>query len=222
MSMNSIREPTSQLFSKEFKVEAFRNKADAFKQFATKLKKRDVCTQASSHQKSAQQRFETDSEQFLPKQSAIRSTNKNTELAIKKYRAEYKRNAVRNFLPYLRSRLPLVKGRSKSRVKGTIVILEYQQTQMNIIDLITPEKTQFNIAVPPVYIKLSPPLTVKMGTGTSTASKMLRASQVLIMNQSFVPNLVSNLVVDLVIQKDDWEKDVNLIAWKSSDRRYEL
>ena len=93
---------------------------------------------------------------------------------------------------------------------------------MNIIDLITPEKTHFNVAVPPVYIKLSPPLTVEDGNGDLDSRQ--DALSVTSTDYEIVLRSESSLESsdESSDSEDDWEKDVNLIAWKSSDCRYEL
>ena len=49
MTTNIIGDPASQLFSKDFMIQTYTSKADAVKQFATRLSKREVCTQASTH-----------------------------------------------------------------------------------------------------------------------------------------------------------------------------
>ena len=49
MTTNIIGDPASQLFSEDFIIETYASKADAAKQFATRLSKREVCTQASTH-----------------------------------------------------------------------------------------------------------------------------------------------------------------------------
>jgi hypothetical protein len=102
-----------------------------FKSFSNSLDERNVCLNAQSQWRAAWQRFENTSEQYIERITAIRIDNKDP-LKLQKHRTEYKRRAVRNFLPYLQNRLPYIKGRAKHTAKGAIKLLEQWKSDLHL------------------------------------------------------------------------------------------
>ena len=96
------------LLGPEFRIQEYKTTSLLFKSFSNSLDERNICLNSQSQWRMAWQRFENTSEQYIKRISAIRIDN-NDPHKLQKHRTEYKRRAVRNFLPYLRDRLPYLK-----------------------------------------------------------------------------------------------------------------
>ena len=94
-----------------------------FSDFAKDLDTRGVCLSSQQHWRAAWERFENTSEQYIQRIPAIRINNRDPNKRIE-YRIMYQRRAVRNFLPYLRKRIPYLTGKAKSDAKGAVQILK--------------------------------------------------------------------------------------------------
>ena len=119
------------LLGPEFKIQEYKTSNDMFKSFSNSLDERNVCLNAQSQWRAAWQRFENTSEQYIERITAIRIDNKDP-LKLQKHRTEYKRRAVRNFLPYLQNRLPYLKGQAKHTAKGAIKLLEQWKSDLHL------------------------------------------------------------------------------------------
>ena len=95
---------------------------------------------------------------------------------------------------------------------------------MNIDDIVVEEKPVFNKAVPPTNIDLSPPVTVQDQDGRGNIHDYPDAASYTSTDYEIVfdPETSLESSCETSDSEDDQEKDENLIAWKSSDCRYEL
>ena len=120
-----------ELLGNNFEIQTYKSTSDFFKDFRNSLDERGVCLSSQNHWRAAWQRFENTSEQYIQRIPAIRINNKDP-LKLQKHRTEYKRRAVRNFLPFLKNRLPYLKGKAKTTSQGAIYTLESWKSQLHI------------------------------------------------------------------------------------------
>ena len=148
-----------EILGNELVCKTFSSKKEAQKDFATTVKDRQPSRLAQQHQKAAQRRFENDSGQFLQKIPAIRSTDKRPDLSRILYINNQKRQAVRNFLPYLEAKISYLKGRAKHSTTNCVLLLKIQKTKLLITEPGPYEiaAPTFNSAKPPMKILIKKP-----------------------------------------------------------------
>ena len=144
------------LLGEDFEIQPYKSTTTFFKDFRNSLDERGICTSSQRQWRAAWQRFENTSEQYIQRIPAIRINNKDP-LKLQKHRTEYKRRAVRNFLPFLKNRLHYIKHKTKFTAQGAIITLEGWKAQLHI-QLPKPDKISFENEPIPAEPYLPDPL----------------------------------------------------------------
>ena len=202
------------LFGPNFCIREHRNVNDVFSTFTRTLDSRNVCLDAQRQWRAAWQRFENTSEQYLERIPAIRIDNKDPTKLLK-HRTEYKRRAVRNFLPYLRNRLPFLKGQAKQTTRGAIRTLELWKTELHI-KLRTPDRISFDAGT----VVPEPVRHLSLPDGEPTREDLPRHPESTCVPKVGTPDDFLELMSDDELSFDNWERTINSDAtpdgWEKS------
>ena len=200
----------SNLLGPTFKVNVFESKNAAFRLLKDNINERVPEPSAQNHWKAAWRRFENTSNQYLPKQEAIRIDDKNPELSRLKYTTNYRRQAVIRFLPYVEEKLPLVRGRAKKDLLNSRMVLRYQKDQFPDLRNVTPlKRIEFQTAQPP------PPIIVNGPTQENDGCKSINDSQKRIPRDTQGEGHSDDDESDSDF--NEWEQDELLEAWKNEE-----